>query len=154
MPLLLDLSNGIALIDAADAHLITGKTLYKGTNGYIYYSIWENGKSTPHTLHALICGSTPGQHIDHRNGDKTDNRRANLRVVSPQTNQANRKRLNRNNTSGHRGVVCRRKLKRPWVAQIMVNRKTIYLGSYETPELATEARRLAEIEYYGEECPR
>jgi hypothetical protein len=153
--LLIDLRGGAtALIDESDLELVAGKTLYLGTNGYVYYSIWKDGRSTPYTLHSLIAGPVPGMHIDHINGVKTDNRRANLRIVTPQLNQVNRRNLNRNNTSGVRGVAYTALSKaKPWRAQIMVNRKNIHLGLFATKEEAVAARKAAEDDHYGVACP-
>jgi hypothetical protein len=154
-PRLLDLGNDVqTIIDEADWPRVDGMTLYLGVNGYVYYSNWSGGRSDPKTLHQFLLGRTPGMQIDHINGNKLDNRRCNLRVTTAQVNQANRKQLNSNNTSGHRGVVVRMGTRRPYIAQIMVNRKMLYLGSFLTVEEAVEARRAAELQHYGEECPR
>jgi hypothetical protein len=151
----IEITGGSMLIDAEDTDLIVRLAVYVGVNGYAYYSTWEDGKSTPRTVHSLIAGVEPGMHVDHINGDKLDNRRVNLRVVTPQINQVNRKRLNKNNSTGHRGVTGpRNDLRNPWIAQIMVNRKTVYLGSFSSIDEAVAARRDAELKYYGEECPR
>jgi hypothetical protein len=155
-PLLLDLPHGArTVIDESDWSRVKDLTLYLGKNGYVYFSTWSDGRSKPRTLHQLLMSAPRGTHIDHINGDKTDNRRANLRIVSPQINQVNRKRLNRNNTSGVRGVSFRprRSATRPWHAQISVAGKTLYLGLFESRELAIEARKAAEIRHFGELCP-
>ena len=151
---ILDLQNGQrGLIDEDDWHLVKDLTPYLGTNGYVYYSTWRHGRSWPKTLHSLLVGAVPGMHVDHVNGDKTDNRRCNLRHVTPQQNQVNRHRTNRNNTSGVRGVTVRLGARNPYIAQIMVNRKTLYLGSFPTLETAKAARRAAELLHFGKECP-
>lgn len=149
----LDLKGGTVLIDD-DAELPKA-AIYIGTNGYAYYTTWKNGRSEGSTLHSfLMGGARKGYHIDHVNRNQLDNRRANLRFVTPQRNQVNRKSLNRNNTSGVRGVVRNRpNRKKPWRAQIFVDRKNIGLGEFYTIEEAAAARRDAEILYYGEECP-
>lgn len=153
---LLDLPHGYtALIDDADWHLVESLTLYRGTNGYVYYSKWEKGRSFPRTLHSLLMGRHPGKHVDHINGDKLDNRRENLRIVTPSANQANRRSLNRNNRSGTRGVqhVPKLSASKPWRAQITVERRNIHLGLFATEAEAIAARRAAEREHYGEEMP-
>lgn len=141
-------------MDDFDIPLLSGHEPYLGSNGYAYVSSHARG---PHTVHAEIVGEIPaGHHIDHINGNKLDNRRENLRVVTAQINQVNRKRRNRNNTSGQRGVtnIEHSSKVNPWKAQIMVNRKCLHLGLFPTREAAVAARVAAEIEYYGEECPR
>lgn len=131
---------------------LQGHSLYLGWNGYVYFSTHRTG---PVTLHSHVMGGTqPGLHIDHINGDRLDNRRVNLRFVTPQGNQVNRKSLNQNNTSGVRGVALTNLSRRnPWRAQITVDRKNLHLGLFPTMEAAVEARRAAEIHHYGEVCP-
>lgn len=77
----------------------------------------------------------PGRHMDHINGDKTDNRICNLRVVGSKENQENRCRP-KSNTSGFKGVA---KCKGRYRAYISHNRKQIHLGVFATPEEAHAA---------------
>lgn len=144
-----------ALIDEADWPAVSQLTVYLGANGYAYFSEWRDGRSWPRTLHGFLMQPPKGSHVDHINGNKLDNRRVNLRVVTPQRNQVNRKRPNRNNSSGVRGVVHAPHLsqRNPWKAQIMVNRRAIHIGLFSTREAAIEARKAAELEHYGELCP-
>lgn len=155
-PKLLDLPHGYqTVIDEADWPLVEGLTIYRGTNGYVYFSTWANGRSNPQTLHRYLLAPPRGTHVDHINGDKLDNRRSNLRVVSPSLNGANRHHLNRNNRSGTRGVSFRPDLSRgrPWQAHIMAGRRSKHLGLFATREEAIEARRRSEAELFGEACP-
>jgi hypothetical protein len=156
-PRLLDLPHGFqTLIDESDVPHVAGLTLYRGNTGYVYFSTWMNGRSQPRLLHRFLMAPPPRAHVDHINGDKLDNRRANLRVVTPSVNQVNRKRLNRNNHSGIRGVQYAPHLSRshPWRAQITVNRTNHHLGLFVTLKGAIKARRVAERAYFGEECPQ
>ena len=101
--------------------------------------------------------------VDHINGDKTDNRRSNLRVATNGQNRANSK-LNDNNKSGLKGVHLK---KRPasknrerkqrsdtmgdrWVAQINVNGKKYHLGNFDTKEEAHEVYSEAARKHFGE----
>jgi hypothetical protein len=147
----IELEGGTVLLDDDELERLEGRSVYLGSNGYAYFSKNATG---PITLHSFVMGgATPGMHIDHANGNPLDNRKSNLRVVTAQANQVNRKRLSRANTSGRRGVTVRRGAKNPYIAQITVLRKTIYLGSFPDLEEAVAARKKAELEYYGEECP-
>ena len=59
------------------------------------------------------------------------------------------KSISKNNTSGTPGV-CYRQREKKWLAYITVNRKPIHLGYYKNLEDAIEARKQAEIKYFGE----
>ena len=154
-PILIDLTNrpGMQIvIDESDYHLVEGRSVYLSSAGYACIS---TNKTGPLLVHRLICPASPGEHVDHIDGDRLNNTRANLRAVSPQVNQLNRHRLNRNNASGVRGVSrTSASTKNPWRAQITVNRQNIYLGLFPTQEAAVAARLEAERRFYPEECPR
>ncbi len=59
------------------------------------------------------------------------------------------KRAQSNNTSGYRGVSFHKR-KNKYQATIMVNRKQIYLGSYDTALEASEAYQAAAKKMFGE----
>ena len=85
--------------------------------------------------------------IDHINGDRLDNRIENLRAVTANQNQHNRK-LNSNSTSGFKGVSwC--KTQNNWRASIKLEGKAIELGRFNTPEEADAVVRKAREELHG-----
>jgi hypothetical protein len=96
----------------------------------------------------FMTGVWPGGEIDHINGNPSDNRFANLREATRQQNGANR-RVGSNNKSGFKGVHWHKGDKR-WRAQIMVAKRIIHLGSFETPEAAHAAYLIAASEHFGE----
>ena len=98
----------------------------------------------------LLDVTNPKLVIDHINGDPFDNRRKNLRICRNGENARNCK-LSKNNTSGYVGV--RQEKSSRWCASIMVNRKDINLGRYDTKEEAIRARQEAEKKYFGEFAP-
>lgn len=80
--------------------------------------------------------------IDHINGVKTDNRIENLRPSCPSTNQMNVP-VRNFTKSGMKGVHWdeSRKL---WMARIKIEGKHKFLGRFDTPEAAYEARKAAQ----------
>ena len=95
----------------------------------------------------LHYGEMPTKHIDHINGNKLDNRIANLRLADISENARNAK-ISKDNTSGYSGVTYHKKAKK-WAASIMYNRKQIYLGVFENILDAVQARKQAEATYFG-----
>ena len=99
-------------------------------------------------LHRFIMNCPDDMMVDHINHNPLDNRKSNLRIVTNQQNSMN-KGLQSNNTSGYPGVYWS-KTENKWYARIKVNGEIIYLGYFGNKEAAIEARKQAEIEYFGE----
>lgn len=133
---------GYALVDEADYPLVVGRRWHLATNGYPSSSLrLPDGRKTVARMHRVLLGLAHGDRtveIDHRNGNKLDNRRVNLRPVSHPGNMANRSRLNSNNTSGYRGVVYD-KARRKWKAQVKLHGRNRVIGRFASPEAANEA---------------
>lgn len=83
-------------------------------------------------------GEMPDHQIDHINGDKQDNRIANLRLV---TNRENQQNVNRRGCYFNKGWG-------KYVAQIMVNGESIYLGGFDTEEAANAAYTEAKARFH------
>ena len=98
--------------------------------------------------HRLILNPNVDEIIDHKNQNRLDNRKNNLRIANKQTNGINRP-CNTNNKLGVKGVNLQSDGKK-YMAKIMVNGKTIYLGSYNTIEEASKVRMAKEKELFGE----
>jgi HNH endonuclease len=97
------------------------------------------------SMHRLIMGD-PDSHVDHADLDTLNNRRYNLRLANRQQNGFNRSKLS-NNRSGFKGVHA---FKDKWMAQIRIDGKLRYLGTFTTPEAASEAYIAAVKETAGE----
>lgn len=85
--------------------------------------------------------------VDHKDGNRIDNRKNNLRVCERKHNPKNA-RLYDNNTSGHKGVSWLSRLNK-WQVSIQCDKKNIYLGVYEDFDEAVQVRKEAEIKYFG-----
>ncbi len=97
---------------------------------------------------AVHSGRWPENQIDHINGDKTDNRIANLREATHAENLQNSRRPSRN-TSGFKGV-CFDRSRGKWMARIHADGRDRMLGRFDTPEEAHAAYRAAAEKHHGE----
>lgn len=78
--------------------------------------------------------------VDHINGNKLDNRRANLRIVTKQGNMQNRRGANKNSKSGVLGVSPESGKYR---ARLNVGNDHFNLGLYKNIEEAAQAVKIA-----------
>ena len=95
-----------------------------------------------------MTGEWPKQEIDHRDGDGTNNRWANLREATSSENLRNCP-APRTNTTGHKGT-CFDKKTGKFIAGLRVNGRRMNLGSFETHEEAIRAYRAAARKHHGE----
>lgn len=121
------------------------------TAGYIRVRV--NDKK--YLAHRLIwlhqTGALPGgKHIDHINGDGTDNRWQNLRLVTPVENGYNTTK-GRDNKSGFKGVSWNSRLNK-WIARISVDKRPVYVGVFDDPSEAGAAVRAVRERLHGDYC--
>lgn len=88
-------------------------------------------------LHQFLMNPPKSLVVDHKNNDKLDNRRKNLRICTQQENSMNTSMPNTNKT-GYKGVSYEKRANK-YRASIQINNKKIYLGLYSTPEEAAIA---------------
>ena len=111
-----------------------------GINGGGYRKIRINNKWYPEHRLAwfYIHGVWPSKEVDHINHIRNDNRIENLRDVSARSNKGNCT----NNTSGFVGVFYHKDMSR-WCAGIKIDGRSKHLGTFDDPERASLAYRLA-----------
>ena len=133
------------VVDPEDEHLLTEFRWYHTELGYLFtYTGSRREKNLKYVgLHRMIIGAKPGEMVDHVNGDPADNRRCNLRIVTPGGNMQNRHGADPRNTTGRRGVCTNGHGKfRPFGR---IDKKTVWLGTFtdleEAASVATEWRR-------------
>jgi hypothetical protein len=98
-------------------------------------------------MHRVVTGVADGEEVDHIDGNGLNNQSHNLRICNRSQNTRNQH-IRKNNKSGYKGVCAVHYGK--FSAQIMVNRKQIYLGRFETAEEASLAYNEACVKYHGE----
>lgn len=113
-------------------------------NGYVFSCI--NNKCI--RLHRYVINYIRKDYIDHINNNPLDNRKNNLRIVTPQQNMMN-KYSSKNSSSKYIGVGFDKRLNN-WRARIHIDGKEVFLGRFKSDIEAAKARDLATKEHFGE----
>lgn len=149
------LSNGnMAAVDDEDYPSLAGYTYTWFEHGRTGYALRASSKAERDAgstqqiyMHRQILGF-PDVDTDHRNGDRLDNRRENLRPATVAQNGANRRTNRGPKTSRFKGV--RRGRADRWRAHIGVGGRVIQLGTFATEEDAARAYDDAARQHFGE----
>lgn len=136
--------NEVTLVDEDVYELFKDTTLYKTPAGYA--AIPLKG-----FLHRIILNMKKlHKQVDHKNRNRLDNRRENLRPVPGFYNLANRGKPKSGKTSRYRNVTKIRRTNK-FQAMVRYNHRNLYLGNnYETQEEAALAVDKLNIYLYGE----
>ncbi len=103
-------------------------------------------------MHRLILNIPKGMFTDHKNLNKLDNRRSNLRIANENQNHMNCG-LRSNNKSGYKGVwwfFDKRSNWGKWAVAIKFYKKSIHLGYFKTAKEGALAYNEAAVKYFGE----
>lgn len=93
------------------------------------------------TMHRFILQPSEGEQIDHRNRDRLDNRRENLRTCTQSQNMANRSKGQYKGVSRHG---------KSWRAELTVNGERIRIGRLASVEQAAAAYNVLAQKHFGE----
>lgn len=122
------------LYDQEDEALVSEHNWHINAYGYAYAVINYRQKM----MHRIFMGEPKHLVVDHLNGNKLDNRRANLRITSCAINSQNLNGAHRDSLTGVRGVTYNKKRKH-WVATARIFKKHYYIGVFRTKEEAAFA---------------
>lgn len=120
-------------------------------NGTFYVSrhIWKNGKRTTQDLHKFLMNTSQKEiFVDHKDGNGLNNQRSNLRFATRSQNNVN-KRMQKNNTSGYRGVKWHKQAGY-WEASIQFQGRNISLGLFFSKEIASLVYEMEAKKVFGE----
>ena len=116
---------------------------YCSTTGYAV----TNYKDKKLYMHRIITNAPKGKEVDHKNFDKLDNRKANLRICTKAENRMN-KQKEWDNSSGYLGV-CWSKARGKWLAYTRFNNRFVHIGYFSAKEQAAKAYNQKTIELHG-----
>lgn len=127
-------------------HRVTGEVSTYGTDdgrGYKQVRVGGRKDGKLFRIHRLVAQAflpnyREDLHVDHINGDKSDNRSSNLRMVSFEGNRCGYLQKSKGKTSQYRGVSWD-KSNRGWLAQTKLKGKSYSLGTYESEEDAAKS---------------
>lgn len=128
------------LVSPEDEHLLHMHLFYQLPDGYFV----RKSMGVTIYLHKSIVNIV-GE-VDHKDRNKFNNTRDNLRPATSSQNKCNRA-LQSNNTSGYRGVY---KMRSSWTSRIKLGGKPVVLGTFITKEEAALAYDIAAVKHYGE----
>jgi hypothetical protein len=145
----ISLSQGkITIVDDDDYKWLSRWKWYFRSGYAVRVNKTETGKVVTVWMHREIINTPVGMFTDHKNLDKLDNRKINLRVCTNIQNQKNSL-GKKSNTSGYTGVQWHSGAKK-WRASIFINSKHISLGLYKNKEDAARAYDKALVAEFGE----
>jgi hypothetical protein len=116
------------------------------TNGYYCIRCFNKLYLTHRLVWLWHTGRFPIKHLDHIDGDQSNNKIENLRECDDAENHQNITKQ-RNNTSGYLGVSFNKRWNK-WHAQIQINNVRPSLGMFDTAEEAHQAYLAAKKKYH------
>jgi len=137
-----------AVIDDEDFDKVNQYRWHLGNNGYIKTFVGGRKHAKCILLHRLIMDPADDLEVDHRDGDKLNNCRANLRISTRNQNARNLRR-HKQFSSRFKGVSWNSG-DQLWDARIQVNLKTIHLGQFPSEIQAALAYNEAALQHFGE----
>ena len=112
-----------------------------GEDGYVHIVINRNWHKAHRLAWFITHGSWPSESIDHKDGNPSNNRLANLREATPKQNAENRK-VYCNSLSGETGVRWHKRTQM-WEARIGHNGRLHHIGYFREKTQAVAARASA-----------
>ncbi len=135
-----------AMVDIADVEAVARFRWHLHSGGYAVANQPRASGRGQIYMHRLLVPDAPS--VDHINGNKLDNRMANLRAATQSQNAANQ-RLRRSSATGFKGVSFIRR-DRMFQAKITYRGHCMNLGYYLTAEAAHMAYADAASALFGE----
>ena len=114
--------------------------------GYVVIKIDQKSYKAHRLAWLYVYGVWPENHIDHIDGNISNNRIVNLRDVDVATNSQNQRKAHKNSASGFLGAYKTKNGK--FLSVINVRGKSMYLGTFSDPLAAHNAYLTAKRKYH------
>jgi hypothetical protein len=148
----IDLGNGKSVsVDDEDYEFLSSEKWRFSPLGYAVRTVkCADGNHRMEYMHRRILGLTFGdkRRCDHRDEDKLNNCRANLRICTNAQNMWNCG-VRKTNKTRLKGVTFRKDTGK-WIARIWTNGICNRLGNFDSAEAASEAYKTAAVALHGE----
>jgi AP2-like factor (euAP2 lineage) len=151
----IELPNGrYTMVDAEDYERVALHRWRVDNKGYVRAEIQRpNGSCRREALHRYVMAAPEGVVVHHRDSDKLNNCKSNLRIFPGHSAHQTHHRLTAapHSKEGFKGV-CYGPGRDRWSASIWLEKKRRSLGSYPTPEEAAIVYDAAVIAFFGAEA--
>jgi hypothetical protein len=139
------------IVDDEDYEYLNQWKWYCSTAGYANRATVrdKNYKQKKILIHRVIMKAPKNLQVDHINGNRLDNRKENLRIVTKQQNHMNRRKLDLKKSSKFKGVSYY-SLSKKWVATIYFKNKRFHLGYFDNEIDAAKEYNTAAKKIHGE----
>jgi hypothetical protein len=148
---LIPLTQGkFAIVDPDDYARLSKLKWYAGGRGKLLYAKHTqktNGKIEALLMHREVISVPDNMQVDHINHNGLDNRKANLRPVTPLQNMWNIRR--KRGLSGFKGVTWDKREKK-WKVQLPNKCKNVNIGCFDDPVEAAKAYDETVKKYRGQ----
>lgn len=135
---------GLSATVSADDYERLNAYSWHYNRGYAYRTAYVDGRKTTVRMHREVLNAPSHMEVDHINGDKLDNRRGNLRLVTRAQNQQNQHGARADSGTGIRNV--QRRPSGRFSVTVYKDKKAYRFGTYDTVEEATAVARKARKE--------